>query len=147
MIEKYVFKINGEPVPKGRPRFIVRNGFVQTYTPNKTKAAENAISAQLKTQYNKKPLDCPCMVKITFAFSVPKSYSKKRRAQIEQEDFAHYYKPDADNVAKLVLDAMNKIIFHDDCQISTLAIQKTYTFDEPYTEIEVTGIRKDLTNK
>lgn len=146
MIEKYIFKIKGEPIPKGRPRFVVRGNFVQTYTPSKTKEAERAIIDQLKEQYKKKPLDGPCMVKITFAFGVPKSYSKKKRDQIEAENFVHYHKPDADNVGKLVLDAMNKIVFEDDCQISTLAIQKTYTFDAPYTEIEVTGIRKELTN-
>lgn len=147
MIEKYIFKIDGEPIPKGRPRFVVRGNFVQTYTPSKTKEAEKSIIDQLKKQYKKEPLNGPCMVKITFAFGVPKSYSKKKRAQIEEEGFLHYHKPDADNVAKLVLDAMNKIVFEDDCQITALSIQKTYTFDNPYTEIEVSGIRKDLTNK
>ena len=147
MIENYVFKLNGEPVPKGRPRFVVRNKFVQTYTPAKTKDAEKAIIDQLKTQYDKEPLNGPCMVKMLFAFSIPKSYSKKKIQQIEKEDMMHYHKPDCDNLGKLVLDAMNKVVFEDDSQITMLSIRKTYTFDEPYTEIEITGIRKDLTDK
>lgn len=147
MIENYFFKIKGEPVAKGRPRFVVRGKFVQTYTPAKTKDAEKAIIAQLKEQYNKAPLDGPCGIKLKFMFSVPKSYSKKRREEIERLNMTHTIKPDCDNIAKLCLDSMNGLIFEDDCQITDLYIHKQYTFDEPYTEIELTGIRKDLTNK
>ena len=145
MIEQYIFKIDGEPVAKGRPRFVVRGKFVQTYTPAKTKGAEKAIIAQLKKQYKKAPLNGPCNVTMRFAFSIPKSYSKKKREEIEKANMAHTIKPDCDNICKLVSDAMNGLIYEDDCLVNELHIYKSYTFGEPYTEIEITGVRKDLT--
>ena len=39
-------------------------------------------------------------------------------AQVEIE------KPDADNIAKLVLDALNGVAYHDDSQVSALLVVK-----------------------
>ena len=35
-------------------------------------------------------------------------------------------KPDIDNIAKSILDAMNKFVFKDDNQVSKLLIEKKY---------------------
>ena len=37
-------------------------------------------------------------------------------------------KPDADNLAKVFLDAMNEIAYHDDKQVVDCVIRKRYTF-------------------
>lgn len=39
-------------------------------------------------------------------------------------------KPDIDNIAKLVLDAMNKFAFKDDTQITKLEVEKKYGNEE-----------------
>jgi Holliday junction resolvase RusA-like endonuclease len=41
------FRYDGEAVGKGRPRYARRGGYVQTYTPKKTKDFEEAIRAEL----------------------------------------------------------------------------------------------------
>ena len=46
-------------------------------------------------------------------------------------------KPDADNIGKVVLDALNKVAFKDDNQVSSLFIEKRYSEDEEKIEIEV----------
>ena len=38
----------------------------------------------------------------------------------------HTKKPDCDNMAKIVLDALNEVAFHDDSQIVDLHIKKQY---------------------
>lgn len=38
-------------------------------------------------------------------------------------------KPDVDNLIKAVLDALNKVIWKDDCQICVLNVSKTYAND------------------
>ena len=39
-------------------------------------------------------------------------------------------KPDIDNIAKSILDAMNKFIIHDDNQVSKISIEKRYGEEE-----------------
>ena len=46
-------------------------------------------------------------------------------------------KPDIDNIIKIILDAMNKMAFRDDCQITKLEVEKKYAIEEKiYVEIE-----------
>ena len=40
-------------------------------------------------------------------------------------------KPDADNIAKVVSDALNGIVYEDDSQICDLNVKKLYTVQEP----------------
>jgi Holliday junction resolvase RusA-like endonuclease len=46
-------------------------------------------------------------------------------------------KPDLDNIAKICLDALNKLAFDDDSQIVALRVEKHYS-EEPRVEIEIT---------
>ena len=39
-------------------------------------------------------------------------------------------KPDIDNIAKIILDALNKLAFKDDNQITKLEIEKKYGTEE-----------------
>ena len=46
-------------------------------------------------------------------------------------------KPDIDNIAKIILDALNKIAFKDDNQITKIEIEKKYAEEEKvYVKIE-----------
>ncbi len=46
-------------------------------------------------------------------------------------------KPDIDNIAKVILDALNKLAFKDDNQITKLSIEKVYSEEEKvYVKVE-----------
>lgn len=45
-------------------------------------------------------------------------------------------KPDTDNVAKIVLDALNGIAYHDDAQIVQLTVLKRYS-TEPKVKVKL----------
>ena len=136
------FKYKGEPIGKGRPRVSRRGNFVHTYTPEKTRTFEEAIRFEfLSGNCEKKPVfpkDVPIKVEMTFAFSVPKSYSKKKRAACLNGTIQHTHKPDADNVAKSVLDAIQGEggAFVDDSQVTMLILEKIYA-EEPYVEVRI----------
>jgi Holliday junction resolvase RusA-like endonuclease len=49
----------------------------------------------------------------------------------------HVYKPDTDNLAKFVLDALNGTYYKDDSQIYSLTIEKCYA-DQDSTRIDLT---------
>ena len=50
-------------------------------------------------------------------------------------------KPDCDNVAKIVLDSLNKIAYDDDKQVGELTVLKRWTFDNERIEFEMEEIK------
>ena len=44
-------------------------------------------------------------------------------------------KRDVDNVGKVVLDSMNKLVFEDDSQVQKLTLEKAYCKEKPRTEV------------
>ena len=96
---------------KGRVRFIRQTG--RTYTPDATaEAMERVRSAYVvRAQGTMAPKGAPVMVKIDTYRPLPKS--RPKRVTHEPD----VYKPDADNVAKLVLDALNGTAWADDGEL------------------------------
>ena len=52
-------------------------------------------------------------------------------------------KPDADNVVKVVLDALNKIAYYDDTQVVDLQIRRFYG-ENPRTVVTIEDITPSL---
>jgi Holliday junction resolvase RusA-like endonuclease len=65
---------------------------------------------------------------------IPKSASKKAKTAMKNRETAHIKKPDLDNMAKSVLDALNGLAYIDDSQIYSLTLFKTYS-EQPRTEL------------
>lgn len=136
-MESVRFEVEGNPVPKGRPRAYRRGAFVGMYTPSKTAAFESlvAIAAQ-KNMASRAPFDSALSVNLIFHIAIPKSWTKKKTALAESGGVLHTAKPDLDNLIKSVTDAMNKIVYNDDSQIVELSARKVYS-SRPKTEIFV----------
>lgn len=119
------FKVPGEPVGKGRPRFVRATG--RTYTPEKTERYENLVKLAFIKEYpDVIPLEGPLAVTMIANFSVPKSWSKKKQALAIAGVLRPTKKPDTDNIAK-IKDALNGIAWVDDAQVVEESISKNYT--------------------
>ena len=103
---------------KGRVRFVRATG--RTYTPDKTAEAMELIRMAYVRKADGRMAEkgVPVRVSITTARGMPKSRPK---SLVEEPDT---FKPDVDNVAKLVLDALNGVAWVDDTQVTTLTVQK-----------------------
>lgn len=124
------FYVEGNPVGKGRPRFRRTKNFVQTYTDSKTAAWEEKVkSAAKQAMGDTPPLEGPVSVYGYFGLPVPASHSKKRTTACLEGREAPSKKPDLDNMAKAVLDAMNGVVFKDDSQIINLHLKKVYSIE------------------
>ena len=140
------FRYNGEPVGKGRPRVTARGGkFAHAYTPKKTKDYEDAIRFEFISS-NCEPMpvfdkDTPLVAVMTFAFAVPKSYSKKDREACLKGEKAHTKKPDTDNCVKSVLDALEGAAFESDASVTWIYAEKIYA-EEPYVEVSILPAEK-----
>lgn len=121
----YEFEMIGDPVGKARPRMNTRTG--RAYTPTNTKLYEYSLRQWFIREYpNFKPIESRVKVTIIAYFSVPKSTSKKKEAEMLNQNISPVKKPDIDNIIKIVLDAMNKFAFRDDTQVTELEIKKKY---------------------
>lgn len=131
--------IQGKVQAKQRPRF---NGKF-TYTPAQTKNYENWVKLSFINQYpNFKPLENELEVSIKAYFEIPKSVSKKKREQMLNGNIRPTIKPDLDNIAKSVLDALNGLAYLDDKQIVFLKVEKFYDVN-PRVELMVEEISYD----
>lgn len=118
------FVVYMDPIGKARPRF-TKGG--QTYTSKKTRRAEAAIRRTFVAAGGHK-LEKGVLVAIyvTVIFPIPKSYSKKRAKACMDSIEQPTKKPDADNILKLVMDALNGVAYEDDRQVVDAGIHKRY---------------------
>lgn len=75
----------------------------------------------------------PVEVGIAAYYGVPKSYSKRKSAKARDGFLLPTKKPDADNIAKVVCDALNGIAYIDDTQVVSLNIIKAY--GDPHVDV------------
>jgi Holliday junction resolvase RusA-like endonuclease len=121
------FHIDGDPVPKGRPKFTSIAGFMRTYTPRKTVDYELMVRAAAKAAMGPTDLlETPVGVYLYIRLPIPKSHSKKRKDACLSGQEKPIKKPDIDNLAKSILDGMNGVIWKDDAQIVSLHVTKVY---------------------
>ena len=131
---EYKFEVPGTIVGKERPR--VNTYTLTVYTPNKTKDYENLIVQYFYINYpGAQILDGRISIEIIAYMKIPKGTSKAKFEEMITNKISPIKKPDADNIGKVVLDALNKVAFKDDNQVSKIMIEKRYGEEE---KIEIT---------
>ena len=120
---------------KGRPRFS-RNG--HAYTPGKTVMYEDNIRlAYIQTYGNEKfPESSQLRLEVVAFYKIPRSDSKRRRAEKLSNSIRPTKKPDADNIMKIIADGLNKVAYHDDKQIVSCSVEKFYS-ENPRVEVTI----------
>lgn len=144
MSEPIHFTIYGEPVAQGRPRAgkIQRGrlrGKTILYDPEESRDYKTYLKLAASQQAPEKPLEGPLQLVVHIYRSMPKSFSKKKKAAAEAGEIRPTTKPDADNYLKGVSDAFNKIIWQDDSQIVSATVEKWYS-EQPRIEVIVTKL-------
>ena len=142
------FAVPGEPKGKARPR-LGRGG--NTYTPRDTREYEDKVRAAFweavwnDDRYLGKDFTLTGPIRITIAahFRIPKGYSKKKLESMKYPT----KKPDADNIEKIICDALNGLAYKDDSQIVESHVMKLWTagqfawpdddHNEPYVWVSI----------
>lgn len=129
--------IEGPIKGKDRPRF--KRGAKKPHNTRETIKYEALVKKCYKQQGGEYFLG-PLKVFITVYFKIPKSYTKKQREAIKAGELYPTKKPDADNIAKIILDSLNKVAYKDDTQVIELVVIKRYTQEKERVELEIKGI-------
>ena len=138
---KLEFVIPGKPVPKQRPRF----GGGKVWTPKKTKDFENLVGYCANLAIIDQKLVCPVKapVKLTIElYSVGTLPYRCRVIRSSTGKSEAFEVGDLDNLAKSMMDGMNKVVYDDDRQVVDLSIRRckriiTQLAPLPYTYITV----------
>lgn len=127
--------VEGKIKGKARPR--VFNG--HAVTPKDTVNYENWVRLCYQQQGNGL-IEGSIRARIVAYYKIPKSYTKKRVQAIREGLEYPCKKPDSDNIAKIILDSLNKIAFDDDAQIVELTVLKRWTEENERVEFELEEI-------
>lgn len=130
-----VLNIPGEPISQPRQRHALIGGHVRNYTPAKApvNAYKYAIQCKATEQFSGEPTTHPIHVDIVCVFSRPKSHYRTGKMADQRKvgsPNCHTTKPDAENVAKAIMDALTGIAYRDDKQVCDLSVTKRYTNED-----------------
>lgn len=126
------FTVPGVPIPKARPRVV--NG--HAYTPRETAAYEAAVRGCYKLAAGLMvPLTVPCAVEMVFRFPIPASARRKTMPDKIKAGDPYTSRPDVDNLAKAIMDAICGLAFTDDALVVEISARKEY--GEPGAEVTI----------
>lgn len=134
------FVIPGVPVPQERPRVTIQAGFPQIYDPPKSRAFKEhvrKVSGQEKIKQGWKPTERPLRAKLVFRLPIPTKFNKIKAQKAFDGEIRPTQKNDLDNLAKSVMDGMTGILYVDDAQIVSMAIEKYYGDPMILVKVEV----------
>lgn len=126
------FFVPGKPVAQSRPRFARRGNFVQTYDAAPAKDYKSwvkhcALTYMENFRVIRFERDIPLVMILSVSIERPKSQKKA---------VFPVTKPDCDNFAKGVIDALESILYTADQQIVRLVVSKHYS-DRPGVTVTI----------
>jgi Holliday junction resolvase RusA-like endonuclease len=107
------------------------------YTPDATRRHEEVVrTTAIVAMGNTPPIRGPVKLVIVESRVIPASWPPTKREAALRGEIQPVGKPDIDNVAKLIKDALNGICYDDDAQVCLLVARKMYAADAQ-VEVEV----------
>jgi Holliday junction resolvase RusA-like endonuclease len=116
-----LFEIHTIPKPQKQTLY----GKRRFYDPSKE--YKQALQWQMRPYAPKEPLEGPVKVHIHFYMPMPKDVTAPKRRQMINGIIVPCKRPDLDNLAYSVTNAMNELIYADDSQIIDLTLSKRYS--------------------
>ena len=140
-LECWTCTIPGQPVAKGRPRFVRRGKGVVAFTPKATASWEmDAAIVMGRAWGDRSMLIKGCELTVVAIFTRPQRLicTHKRACQCDPGRVVHLSRPDLDNVAKCSADAIQRAgILRDDSTICALHAVKVYAAEGESPGVQV----------
>lgn len=144
------FTVPSVPVGQPRPRAVMAGKHARVHELTHVKGSDgqrrpHAITAFKATvrmaareAYDGPPAEGPLSVTMICVMPRPKGKVWKTKAMPR---YPHTSKPDAENVAKAVLDALTNLLWRDDAQVYSLNVQKWVAAgdEQPHVVVELTA--------
>lgn len=153
IIDSITFTVPGKAQGKGRPRST--RARKKPFTPTKTLLYEQKTRSAFLEKYlelSGEPLKgeeslfgrSAVEAVLTAFLPAPKKLSRKMEWLIDHGFARPKKKPDVDNIAKAVLDALNTLAYDDDAQVVDLCVHKRFCRQgEEHVDVTLTAIDED----
>lgn len=139
----YAFTANGTPKGQPRARAFAFKGKARMYDPGTAEGWKQVVAVAGDRVKPKKPITASVIVNLTFCMPRPKRLLKRSSPE---RRIPFTSKPDADNLAKAVLDAMTVVgWWADDALVVGLLVFKFYgeIGRKPGVDVQVTECGED----
>lgn len=132
------FVVEGTIRGKDRPRMNTKTGNIHTTC--RTAGYEQWIRDCYRLRSGHQEIIFKNQVTATIEayYEIPKSKTKAAKELMRSGSLSPTVKPDVDNIAKVILDALNGLAYADDKQVTTLIVKKFYA-DEPFVKVILEG--------
>lgn len=132
-----LFEVHGVPVPQKQTQFVRATGVA--YNPSKKDI--EMFQWQIMPFAPSSVLLSAIEMHLTFYLPIAASTSRRLRMQMLNGVVLPTKKPDFDNLAYLVTNALKGIVYKDDAQVTDCIIRKRYS-DKPRTVVKIIPIEQ-----
>lgn len=133
MSASYTFNVMGDPKGQPRPRaFAMKLGngkfSARVFDAGTAEGWKSLVAAAAVRTKPDQPFDGPVSVRIGLTFRRPKAHYRANGYPKPSAPKLHIAKPDCDNLAKAILDAITQLggFWRDDSQVAHLEVWKSY---------------------
>lgn len=131
------FFVAGEPKGQPRPRAFARGGKARVYDPGTAEGWKGQVALAARGYLPPAPIDTATLMHLRFHLPRPRGHFGKAGLK-PTAPHHHLTKPDADNLAKAVMDALVGIGFlRDDRLVRLLLVTKCYANSTPGCEVRL----------
>lgn len=136
-MEMIEFHVPAIPISQPRPRHF-KGITVSAPQKHPVNAFKASVALALREKYDGAPLGGPISLAVLFVMPRPQNMMWKTKPMRREP---HTKKPDVDNLLKSVVDAMNKLAWRDDSQISFCFASKMIADgnEQPHVEITISS--------
>lgn len=125
----YLFEIHQKPIPQKQTQWGKNKGY------DPSKKDKEILIWQMNAYAPKKPIEGPVLVDLMFYMPIPK-VSKIQARNMINGSLLPIKRPDIDNLAYMITNAMKGLFYEDDSQIVDLLLHKRYA-EETRTVVKV----------
>lgn len=134
-LRMFIFEIHSVPKPQKQTlQGVSFSGRKQFYDPSSMNKKQ--IQWQIAPHAPKELLQGPIEMHLTFYLPIPKQIRATERLAMINNVAKHYKRPDIDNLAYVVTNALKGVVYRDDSQICVMRLEKRYG-EDPKTVIKV----------
>ena len=136
MIYVFSLRIKGEPVGKGAMR---KGGGCYTAldVENYEKKIKEMAAFEMRRSGISKMKECPLEMLICVFYRVPDGVDEGLKDKMIDGAVSPCLRPDSDEMARVMMDALNGVVYSDDAQICKLVVNKWYVNSDPGVDVYV----------
>jgi Holliday junction resolvase RusA-like endonuclease len=119
------FVVDGPPVPCERPRVVARGGHAVAFTPGRTRRYQRQVALVARAALPPGwPLDA------VYSLGVTVYWPDRRRR-------------DLSNILKSIEDGCNRIVWDDDCQVTSIYVRGALDRERPRVEVRIATLHPE----